>query len=313
MTAAAPHPPSILIVDDSPGLLHTMESMLRPHLPVTLADSGSAALERLTPDTALVLTDVRMPGMSGVELAQRLRRTHPDLPVVFMSGIVEDELRAQARALGVLDVLRKPLRAERLFPALQEWLAGQLILPDPKVKVAPVPPPSPAPAPRLGPIRVTPEAPQGQAAPVPAEPAAVPAPPEPEEAPASQPLAAPTSTQRQEAASRLQAAEQAQAYIAGLSVLPGVSAAGAFDSSGAALSVTTEIGAEVGAYLRFLMTAAQTLTHHLAQPLPIKALQVEFQEQVLVVCPVPGGVVAALVRDTPSASGVKAWLRHRLN
>ncbi|MFC6802408.1 response regulator [Deinococcus caeni] len=167
MTAHLPRRPSILIVDDSPGVRQTMEFLLAPHLPVRVADSGQAALAALTPDTALVLTDVRMPGMDGVELARRLRRTHPHLPVVFMTGVVEDDLRAEARELGVLDVLRKPLRPGVLFPALQEWLAdsapalGTPAVPAvaprwPPHRRTPFPhPPAPHPAPRHPPPNPT--------------------------------------------------------------------------------------------------------------------------------------------------------------
>ncbi|PTA67453.1 response regulator [Deinococcus arcticus] len=262
MTAAAARSPSILIVDDSPGLLQSMNALLRPHLPVTLVDSGRAALDSVTPDTALVLTDVRMPGMSGVELAEQLRRRHPRLPVVFMTGIVEEELRAQAHALGVLDVLRKPLRAEQLFPALKGWLGRDVLLPEPAGAAAPAPPPVPA---------------------------------------------------VDEAAERLKVAELASTLLAGLGVLPGVSAALVLDGRGAVLGTTTSVTGEITAYVRFLFNAAQTLAQHVAQSGPLRAVQVEFQEQALVLCPVPGGLAAILVRDTPTASAVKAWLRQRLN
>ncbi|WP_221089379.1 response regulator [Deinococcus aquaedulcis] len=263
MTAAAAGSPSILIVDDSPGLLQTMSAMLRPHLPVTLADSGRAALDSVTADTALVLTDVRMPGMSGIELAEQLRRRHPKLPVMFMTGVVEEELRAQAKALGVCEVLRKPLRAERLLPTLKGWLGSEAFQAD-----------------------QTPAAP----APAPAAPPAV-----------------------DEAAERLKLAEDASSLLAGLGVLPGVSAAAVLDGRGALLGTTTSVSAEILAYVRFLFNGARTLSPHLAQPGPLRAVHVEFQEQVLVLCPVPGGLSAILVRDTPTASSVKAWLRQRLN
>lgn len=285
MTAHLPRRPSILIVDDSPGVLQTMEFLLSPHLPVRVADSGQAALAALTPDTALVLTDVRMPGMDGVELARTLRRTHPHLPVVFMTGIVEDDLRAEARELGVLDVLRKPLRPGVLFPALQEWLADS--------------------APPLG----TPAVP-------PAAPPAAPAPPDivpsPTRTPPSPTPPSPEPDPDQSAARRAQQAAQAQMFTAGLNVLPGVTAACAFDPAGVPLT-PTPLDAEVGAYVRFLGTAAQGVAHHLQAAAPVRAVQLEFQDRVLVVCPVPFGYVAVVVRDTPGASSVKSWMRARLS
>lgn len=289
MTNAAARRPTILIVDDSPGVLHTLEYLLSPHLTVVTAESGAAALEALTPDTALVLTDVRMPGMSGVDLARQLRRTHPALPVAFMTGIIEADLRAEAEALEVLDVLRKPLRPGVLFPALQGWLGRRDVLPADASDTRP--PPRPAASP---PLAVTTA---GTPSPAPAvqvtggaRGAAV--------------VAAPPTPDR--------VRQQAQMFVAGLSVLPGVTAACAFDPQGEPLTAPDLLNAQVGTYLKFLLTAAQTLAPHLRTGLPLKAAQLEFQDRVLVVCPFDGGFAAVLVRDTPGASSVKAWMRSRM-
>lgn len=272
--------PTILIVDDSPGVLQNLNYLLSPHLNVVLADSGARALAALTPETSLVLTDVRMPGMSGVELTQQLRVRAPGLPVVFMTGIVEADLRAEAEALDVLDVLRKPLRPGVLFPALQGWLGQQVPASGPPARTAPAP-----------------GAQSDRAAP-----AERPAAPLPDAASADSRRHRPPGPVTQ----------QAQMFVAGLRVLPGVTAACAFDLQGVALTPADALGAPVGAYVRFLLTAAQTLAPHLGSQAPLKAAQLEFQDRVLVVCPFPGGVAAVLVRDTPGASGVKAWMRGRL-
>lgn len=101
-------------------------------------------------------------------------------------------------------------------------------------------------------------------------------------------------------------------FTAGLNVLPGVTAACAFDPAGVPLT-PTPLDAEVGAYVRFLGTAAQGVAHHLQAAAPVRAVQLEFQDRVLVVCPVPFGYVAVVVRDTPGASSVKSWMRARLS
>ena len=297
MTSAAPHRPTVLIVDDSPGVLQNLEYLLAPHLNVRLADSGAAALEALAPDTALLLTDVRMPGLDGVELTRQVRRTHPQLPVVFMTGIIEPELRAQADELDVLDVLRKPLRPGVLFPALQGWLGQRHPIPaidpasTPASAAAPLSRPSPGGAAPAAQRHTAPARPGGSgtatAAPV----------------PAARPPAALTPERVR---------QQAQMFVAGLSVLPGVIAAGAFDPQGLPLTPAGPLGEQVGPYVRFLLTSAQTLAPHLHARVPLKASQLEFQDRVLVLCPFDGGVAAVLVRDTPGASSVKAWMRTRL-
>lgn len=148
MTASSLHP-SVLIVDDSPGVLLSMHRLLSPHVSVQMASSAHAALEVMTPDTALVLSDVRMPGISGLELARMLREDRPGLGVVLMSSTVEDSLRREARALGVLDVMHKPLNTERLLSALRGWLSGA--------------PQDPAPAPEASPLELLPSTPVLQA------------------------------------------------------------------------------------------------------------------------------------------------------
>ncbi|GGR88454.1 response regulator [Deinococcus sedimenti] len=277
MTASAARRPTILIVDDSPAVLQNLEYLLAPHVNVVLAESGAAALQAVSADTALVLSDVRMPGMSGVELARTLRREHPQLPVVFMTGMIEADLRAEAAALGVLDILRKPLRPGVLFPALQKWLGRR---------------DAPRPAPSSPVTSAAPPLPGGRG--LPQSGTVISAPP----------------VSRGNTPDRVW--QQAQMFAAGLSVLPGVTAAGVFDTQGDPLTPTDLLGAQVGTYVRFLLTSAQTLAPHLQVGGALRAAQLEFQDRVLVVCPFEGGVVAVLVRDTPGASSVKAWMRSRL-
>lgn len=255
MTAFMPKRPSVLIVDDSPGVLLAMEKLLTPYLPVTLADGASAALRAVTPDTALVLTDVRMPDMDGLQLARELRSAHPALPVVFMTGIVEESLRVKARELGVLDVLRKPLRPDILIPALQGWIAEELPILTPDAPAPAASPSAPAPAPRPADLKP---------------------------------------------------------YLGGLSLLPGVISAAVFTSGGEHLHGSTDLPTQVGAYAQFLLTSSAALSTHVNAQDPLRAVQIEFADRVLVLCPAPGGHLVVVARDTPAASGVKAWLRTNL-
>ncbi|MFB9993485.1 response regulator [Deinococcus oregonensis] len=266
---SAPTPPrTILIVDDSSGVRLMLARLLAPHLSVRLADGASSALDALTPETALVLSDVRMPGESGLDLARILREQRPDLPVVLMTGVVEDELRAQAMELGVLDVLRKPITPGTLFPALRGWLGDGVEAVIPATVIEAVA------APRRGP-------------PEPAE--AVPA--------ASAPFDPETN----------------RALITGLGLLPGVAAVAQYDPQGMLQEGQgAALPSELGASVRVLVMASRITGPHLGTPHPPRALQVEYADRVLVVTAVPTGFLAVLVRDTPGASTVKAWLRNRL-
>jgi CheY-like chemotaxis protein len=71
----------------------------------------------------LVITDFKMPGISGTEVAQAIRRIRRDLPVVMVSGYINEELRAQAAASGVRELIFKAQEMEELRDVVQRLLA----------------------------------------------------------------------------------------------------------------------------------------------------------------------------------------------
>jgi CheY-like chemotaxis protein len=78
--------------------------------------SGSEALEELRHQRYdLVFTDLRMPGLDGLEVASRVRREHPGLPVVVVTGYGSERSETRARDLGVAAFLRKPLTPEMIL------------------------------------------------------------------------------------------------------------------------------------------------------------------------------------------------------
>ena len=90
---------------------------------VVAASSGSDALFHFTRETfSLVLTDVVMPQMSGVELAGRIRKIAPDLPVLFASGYADVEMFG--RELAFETVLKKPYRIGEIAARIGEALAN---------------------------------------------------------------------------------------------------------------------------------------------------------------------------------------------
>jgi CheY-like chemotaxis protein len=113
---------SILVLEDDELVRDVVERTLRRlGYAVTLAQAPEAALELATSGRfdALV-TDVVMPGMTGDEVARRIRADRPDLPVVFMSGYTASVLDLE---LGRLDAFApKPLSASRLARALRDVL-----------------------------------------------------------------------------------------------------------------------------------------------------------------------------------------------
>ncbi|MEU1441340.1 MULTISPECIES: response regulator [Streptomyces] len=109
-----PSDAKILIVDDHEDTLYALESALAPlgHL-VTRATSGDDALkEVLRGQVGLLLLDVRMPGVSGLDVVRYMRRVEQTqhIPVILLTGFGPDtELSATAFALGVADLVMKPV------------------------------------------------------------------------------------------------------------------------------------------------------------------------------------------------------------
>jgi two-component system cell cycle sensor histidine kinase/response regulator CckA len=121
-TSAEPSSATVLLVEDRPELLRVCERVLtRAGYRVLASASGEDALRRFEFEGAkvsLLLTDVSMPGMSGPELATRIRTLAPDLPVLFTSGDASDA--GLADQLGEeASYLRKPFDHGRLIAAVE--------------------------------------------------------------------------------------------------------------------------------------------------------------------------------------------------
>lgn len=110
----------ILVVDDEQSLLMTLAANLELEgFDVGCANDGEAALGLMaTQQFDLVLTDVRMPGMTGVDLFRRIRAGHGDVPVLLMTAFAVETLIEEAIAEGVFAVLPKPFDIEHVIAAL---------------------------------------------------------------------------------------------------------------------------------------------------------------------------------------------------
>jgi PAS domain S-box-containing protein len=110
--------PTVLVVDDEPDSLKLLTDILcQEGYDVRAADSGKLALLSLAarrPD--LILLDLRMPGMDGLEVFRRFKHVESSVrvPVIFISGSLDFERRLEALALGAVDFVTKPFRREEL-------------------------------------------------------------------------------------------------------------------------------------------------------------------------------------------------------
>ena len=119
---------SILYVDDEVSLLFMVKRLLerRGHR-VTTVDDGESAVRAITANPTafdLLLVDYNMPGMTGIEVATRVRSIAPDLPIAIASGFITDELLEQAHRLGVHEVIFKP-NAVKEYTEVVERFATQ--------------------------------------------------------------------------------------------------------------------------------------------------------------------------------------------
>ena len=112
---------SVLVVDDDPRIRKSLVSALRnEETEIRAADSAESALAALGEELAgVVLTDVKMPGMSGLDLLRMLKDRSPDLDVVLMTAFDDLPMVAEAMREGAADFLVKPLDLHQLRGVLE--------------------------------------------------------------------------------------------------------------------------------------------------------------------------------------------------
>jgi PAS domain S-box-containing protein len=109
----------ILIVDDEPRNLDALEVMLQPTgcVPIRALSADEALLAMLRHEFAAMILDIKMPGMSGIELAHlvKQRRRTQDVPILFLTAhLIEDDDVLRGYGVGAVDYLSKPIKADIL-------------------------------------------------------------------------------------------------------------------------------------------------------------------------------------------------------
>jgi len=114
--------PRILIVDDDPGQRSLLNSFLRSQgFETALADSGERALEMLrSRKFAMMISDVRMPGLSGLETLRRARQEHVTLPVLLVTAFTDIRDAVAAVRDGAVNYLAKPIDLDELLATVRQ-------------------------------------------------------------------------------------------------------------------------------------------------------------------------------------------------
>jgi len=112
----------ILIVDDDPGQRSLLNSFLRSQgFETSLADSGERALEMLRSGKfAMMISDVRMPGLSGLETLRRARQEHATLPVLLVTAFTDIRDAVAAMRDGAVNYLAKPIDLDELLNSVRQ-------------------------------------------------------------------------------------------------------------------------------------------------------------------------------------------------
>ena len=119
--------PLISVVDDDDSVRESLESLIKSvGLAVkTFVSAEEFLASEVLATTDCVITDVRMPGMSGIDLQRRLAISHRDMPVIFITAHGSDEdVRARALRDGAVDYLLKPLTEDEVLSAVHAALAS---------------------------------------------------------------------------------------------------------------------------------------------------------------------------------------------
>ncbi len=116
---------TILVVDDDGSLRRVLEFQLREHgFEVFSAADGLAALELFTGhEVACLITDMRMLGLSGLELLRRVRAVNKDVPVIVITAFGDIETAVEAMRAGALDYITKPFNRDQILLTIEKALS----------------------------------------------------------------------------------------------------------------------------------------------------------------------------------------------
>ncbi len=130
----------VLVVDDDPVISKSFNRVLagKGYIVVS-AENGQEALNKVAKEEYdAVFTDIRMPGVDGIEVAEQLRAKHPWTPVVIITGYGSPDNEARAEAAGVSGFLRKPLSPEMIKKSVEAAISAALPAPAELPKTAKV-------------------------------------------------------------------------------------------------------------------------------------------------------------------------------
>jgi len=118
-------PEKVYVVDDDEAVRDSIGMLLETvDIPYVTFPDAQSFLQAVDPaDVNCLVLDIRMPGMSGLELQEKLGAMHVDVPIVFITGHGDIPMAVEAMRRGAVDFLRKPFRDQELLDRIQEALS----------------------------------------------------------------------------------------------------------------------------------------------------------------------------------------------
>ncbi|MDD2540295.1 MAG: sigma-54 dependent transcriptional regulator [Desulfuromonadaceae bacterium] len=119
----------LLVIDDEPAIREGVRRILESEsFQVETFASGYAALERIKQQTFdLVITDLKMPGISGMDVLKAIKEIQPDLPVIFITGYSSVDSAVEVMKLGAVDYIAKPFTPEEMLSTVKIALKQRVV------------------------------------------------------------------------------------------------------------------------------------------------------------------------------------------
>ena len=121
--------PLVVGVDDDPRVRRSIARLVKAagYEPKVYPSAESLLESGILAEAACLVSDVRMPGIGGLELRRRVKTAYPNVPVILISAHVDEEVRRRALDEGALDFLYKPFDGEELLRAIQRAIGRRTL------------------------------------------------------------------------------------------------------------------------------------------------------------------------------------------
>ena len=118
---ARKNPSKVLICDDEEGIRESLKLILGDHYDLVLTKDGEQCLDCLSKmkDVGLVLIDIKMPRVNGLEILKEIKSKHPSLPVIIVTGYKSVETATEAVRLGASGYIVKPFKSEEILSTVK--------------------------------------------------------------------------------------------------------------------------------------------------------------------------------------------------